>query len=45
MIVNLDPDIVFAWGGSEKAINRLKELNITVVAIYPKSISGIMDNI
>ncbi|MEM2873138.1 MAG: ABC transporter substrate-binding protein [Nitrososphaerales archaeon] len=45
LIVNLDPDIVFAWGGSEKAINRLKELNITVVAIYPRSISGIMDDI
>ena len=45
-IVNLTPNLILAaHGNSMDVINRLINLNYTVVALHPKSIPDILDNI
>jgi len=45
-IVNKNPDLVVAsYGNGEENIKRLKELGITVLSLYPKSVEGILKDI
>jgi iron complex transport system substrate-binding protein len=45
-VVNLTPDLVLAeYGNGEETINALKNLNLTVVSLNPKTLDDILDNI
>jgi iron complex transport system substrate-binding protein len=45
-VVNLTPDLVLAaYGNGEQTINQLRNLNLTVVALNPKSAEDIIRNI
>ncbi len=45
-VVNLTPDLVLAeYGNGEETVNALKNLNLTVVSLNPKTLDDILDNI
>lgn len=45
-VVNLTPDLVLAeYGNGEETINALKNMNLTVVSLNPKTLDDILDNI
>ncbi len=44
-VLGLEPDLVIAWWYSRKAIETLERLGITVVAINPRSVDGVLDTI
>ncbi len=45
-VVNLSPDLVLAeYGNGEDTVNTLKNLNLTVVSLHPKTMDDILDNI
>ncbi|HJH32630.1 MAG TPA: cobalamin-binding protein [Methanosarcinaceae archaeon] len=45
-VVNLTPDLILAeYGNGEDTINALKNLNLTVVSLNPKTMDDILDNI
>jgi iron complex transport system substrate-binding protein len=44
-VLGLEPDLVIAWWYSRKAIEALEGLGITVVAINPRSVDGVLDTI
>ena len=45
-VVNLSPDLIFAeYGNGEETINTLKNLNLKVVSLNPKTMDDILENI
>jgi iron complex transport system substrate-binding protein len=45
-VVNLTPDLVLAeYGNGEETVNALKNMNLTVVSLNPKTLNDILDNI
>jgi len=45
-VINLTPDLVLAeYGNGEETVNALKNLNLTVVSLNPKTLDDILDNI
>lgn len=45
-IIAKNPDLVLAaYGNGEENIEKLRELGITVVSLYPKSVEGILEDI
>ncbi|HEY66020.1 MAG TPA: ABC transporter substrate-binding protein [Caldilineae bacterium] len=44
-VLGLDPDLVVIWWFNKEAIKTLEDKGLTVVAINPKSVDGVMDTI
>ena len=44
-VLGLEPDLVIAWWFSREAISTLEDKGLTVLAINPRSVDGVLDTI